>query len=222
MAFCLQNARAYHLYGNKRIYCYYVNYPNTFVYVSYKKTSRARAWPFHLLTKKPKRARTTKGKYKADNKKTKDVVSTLRKRYKNHLNRLRKMTDSDVFQYYMQAFTALYDPHTQYLSDEHAKNFDIESNPGKYPIYFFKSDTSGEKTYEEFYTDSEDYELNKYDSLGYVNTKDVKISFEEVENDFNDVFKKSSSKKIDIINVIKKYVPDFQHIETGKHLDQKM
>jgi len=107
-------------------------------------------------------------------------------------------------------------------SEEEAKNFDVESNPGKYPIYFFKTDTSGEKTYEEFYTDSEDYVLNKYDSLGYINTKDVKISFEEVERDFNNVFENPNSEKIDIITAIKKYVPDFQHIETGKHLDQKM
>ena len=35
------------------------------------------------------------------------------------------------------------------------KEFDINNNPGKYPIYFFKTDTSGEKTYEEFYTEME-------------------------------------------------------------------
>ena len=107
-------------------------------------------------------------------------------------------------------------------SEEEAKNFNFESNTGKHPIYFFKTDTSGEKTYEEFYTDSEEYELNKYESLGYVNAKDVKISFEEVKNDFNDIFENPESNKIDIVNIIKKYVPDFQHIETGKHLDQKM
>ena len=32
----------------------------------------------------------------------------------------------------------------------------------------------------------------------------------------------ANSSKLDIVNVIKKYVPDFMHIETGKHLDQKM
>ena len=58
----------------------------------------------------------------------------------------------------------------------------------KYPIYFFKTDTSGEKTYEEFYTEDEDYEINKYDSLGFINTPDIKISFEDVESDFENVF----------------------------------
>ena len=107
-------------------------------------------------------------------------------------------------------------------SEKEAKEFDFNKRPNKYPIYFFKTDTSGEKTYEEFYTQEEDYEINKYDSLGFINTTDVKISFEDVETDFENVFNDSNSQKSDIVKVIKKYVPGFEHIETGKHLDQKM
>ncbi|MDC0552117.1 polysaccharide biosynthesis protein [Flavobacteriaceae bacterium] len=107
-------------------------------------------------------------------------------------------------------------------SEKEAKEFDFVENPNKYPIYFFKTDTSGEKTYEEFFTEEEDYEIEKYDSLGFINTSDVKISFEDVESDFETVFNNSNSQKSDIVTIIKKYVPDFMHIETGKHLDQKM
>ncbi len=107
-------------------------------------------------------------------------------------------------------------------SEKDAKEFDFELKPTKYPIYFFKTDTSGEKTYEEFFTEYEDYDINKYDSLGFINTLDVKISFEDVETDFEKVFKNLNSNKSDIITIIKKYVPNFEHIETGKHLDQKM
>ena len=107
-------------------------------------------------------------------------------------------------------------------SEKEAKEFDFDSNPSKYPIYFFKTDTSGEKTYEEFYTEKEDYEINKYDALGFIKTPDIEISFEDLEADFENVFNNLSSEKSDIVNVIKKYVPDFMHIETGKHLDQKM
>jgi FlaA1/EpsC-like NDP-sugar epimerase len=107
-------------------------------------------------------------------------------------------------------------------SEKEAKEFDFDKYPTKYPIYFFKTDTSGEKTYEEFYTEEEDYEINKYDSLGFVNTPDIKISFEDVEADFDEAFNNPNSDKLDIVTVIKKYVPDFIHIETGKHLDQKM
>ena len=107
-------------------------------------------------------------------------------------------------------------------SEKEAKEFDFDKNPNKYPIYFFKTDTSGEKTYEEFYTEEEDYEINEYDSLGFINTPEIKISFEDVETDFESVFNNLNSQKSDIITTIKKYVPDFMHIETGKHLDQKM
>ena len=107
-------------------------------------------------------------------------------------------------------------------SEKEAKEYDVDSNLGKYPIYFFNTDTSGEKTYEEFYTEEEDYNIKKYDSLGFINTLTVQISFEEVEASFDAIFSNSKSEKLDIIKVIKKYVPDFMHIETGKHLDQKM
>ena len=58
--------------------------------------------------------------------------------------------------------------------------------------------------------------------LGFINTPKVKISFEEVEASFEAVFSNLKFRKLDIVKVIKKYVPDFMHIETGKHLDQKM
>ena len=108
------------------------------------------------------------------------------------------------------------------LSEQEAKNFDFNKYPTKYPIYFFKTDTSGEKTYEEFFTEEEDYEVNEFDSLGYIKTSEVNISFAEVEADFETVFNNLNSDKSDIVTIIKKYVPDFMHIETGKHLDQKM
>ena len=107
-------------------------------------------------------------------------------------------------------------------SEKEAKEYDFDNNPDKYPIYFFKTDTSGEKTYEEFYTEEEDYKIDNYDSLGFVNTSEIKISFEDLEADFEAVFNNPNSQKLDIVKVIKKYVPDFEHIETGKHLDQKM
>ena len=107
-------------------------------------------------------------------------------------------------------------------SEKEAKDFEFDKYPKKYPIYFFKTDTSGEKIYEEFYTEEEDYEINSYESLGFISTPDITISFEDVEADFEKVFNNTNTDKLDIVIVIKKYVPDFMHIETGKHLDQKM
>ena len=107
-------------------------------------------------------------------------------------------------------------------SEKEAKEFKFFKNPKKYPIYFFKTDTSGEKAYEEFYTDKEDFNLNSFESLGFINSKNFQISFNQVKKDFENIFKNPKSKKADIVKVINKYVEDFVHIETGKHLDQKM
>lgn len=107
-------------------------------------------------------------------------------------------------------------------SEDEAKDFDFDNNPGMYPIYFFKTDTSGEKTFEEFFTDEEEHELNTYDSIGYVKSLNVEISFKKVKSDFENVFSNTNSDKSDIVKIINKYVPNFMHIETGKHLDQKM
>ena len=107
-------------------------------------------------------------------------------------------------------------------SEKEAKEFDFDKYPTKYPIYFFKTDTSGEKSYEQFYTEDEDYEINKYDSLGFVKTPKIKMFIDDVESDFKNVFNNPNSQKSDIVAVIKKYVPDFEHIETGKNLDQRM
>ena len=55
-------------------------------------------------------------------------------------------------------------------SEKEAKEFDFDKNPTKYPIYFFKTDTSGEKTYEEVFTKRKIMKLIHYDSLGFINT----------------------------------------------------
>ena len=107
-------------------------------------------------------------------------------------------------------------------SENEAKSFPIDFSKGNYPIFFFETDTSGEKTFEEFYNEYEDYDINMYDSLGYIKTKIKLFSHHEIIKDFNNVFDDTNSTKKDIISVIKKYVPDFKHIETGKNLDQKM
>lgn len=107
-------------------------------------------------------------------------------------------------------------------SENEAKEFNFHKNSGYYPIYFFKTETSGEKTYEEFFTESEDYNIDKYESLGFINSTEKIILFEEVMNDFNSLFFSNNCTKLEIVETLKKYVPDFIHIETGKHLDQKM
>ncbi len=61
-----------------------------------------------------------------DGKDIQQISKALTKRYQNQLSRLNKIDSDDIFQNYINAFASLYDPHTQYLSPDNAKNFDIE------------------------------------------------------------------------------------------------
>jgi len=93
-----------------------------------------------------------------------------------------------------------------------------------YPIYFFRTDTSGEKLYEEFYTDDDQVNLNKFESIGVI-TNSKKYSYSEIHsvlNDINILFDRKEYSKEDIIKSMNNLLPNFKHIETGKSLDQKM
>lgn len=96
--------------------------------------------------------------------------------------------------------------------------------PVPYPIYFFGSDTSGEKSFEEFYTEKEMLDNDSFINLGVVkNSK--KRSIQEIDAIFNQLralFESQNVTKAAIVNVLKEYLPNFEHIETGKGLDSKM
>ena len=108
-------------------------------------------------------------------------------------------------------------------SEDAARNYKFDNRESKkYPIYFFKTNTSGEKLYEEFYTDDEHFSLSKYDALGVINNFEFEFDVKDLKNKLEHLFKNNELVKIDLVNLIKDYLPDFDHIETGKNLDQKM
>ena len=84
-------------------------------------------------------------------------------------------------------------------SEKEAKEYEINTDSVTYPIYFFKTDTSGEKGYEEFYTEDENLNLLKYDSIGCITKDDIEISFKEVVNDFKKVFIENDTSKLSAI-----------------------
>ncbi len=93
-----------------------------------------------------------------------------------------------------------------------------------YPIFFFGSDTSGEKSFEEFFTDKELLDNESFINLGVVkNSK--KRSIAEIDAIFDrlhNLFETEQVTKAAIVDVLKNYLPNFEHIETGKGLDSKM
>jgi FlaA1/EpsC-like NDP-sugar epimerase len=111
-------------------------------------------------------------------------------------------------------------------SEEEAKQKSLNLKPlsKKYPVYFFKSDTSGEKHYEEFYTGKEEIDLKTFRNLGVIKNAEKK-PIADVNNIFkqlNQVFESPNIDKQKIVAILSTFIPDFKHIETGKSLDQKM
>ncbi|MZP67296.1 MAG: polysaccharide biosynthesis protein [Bacteroidales bacterium] len=93
-----------------------------------------------------------------------------------------------------------------------------------YPVYFFETDTSGEKPYEEFFTDSEIIDEDRFMNLGVIKNS-VKRDLREIDDIFarlRQLFDSGNVSKASIVDILKTWLPDFDHIEKGKGLDSKM
>lgn len=110
---------------------------------------------------------------------------------------------------------------------EIAKEMQKDSPQGtnaEYPVYYFKSDTTGEKAYEEFYIPGEKVNMARFISLGVVE-ETTRRPMEEVNEFFvelEQLFAREDFTKADIVAAIKGFIPNFEHEEKGKNLDQKM
>lgn len=111
-------------------------------------------------------------------------------------------------------------------SEEEAKRKSdlLDNNSKTYPVYFFKSDTSGEKLFEEFYTDDEIIDLLAYESIGIIkNSSQINNSvIDNVLSKLKNIFLKKDVLKSDIVKILEAHLENFKHIETGRNLDEKM
>ena len=93
-----------------------------------------------------------------------------------------------------------------------------------YPVVYFKSDTTGEKAYEEFYIPGEKINMERFMALGVVE-ETARRSMPEIDAFFLElegIFSKEDFTKDEVVKAIKKFLPNFEHEEKGKNLDQKM
>ncbi|MCD5362334.1 UDP-N-acetylglucosamine 4,6-dehydratase [Chromobacterium aquaticum] len=94
----------------------------------------------------------------------------------------------------------------------------------KWPCYFFESDTTGEKDFEEFFTESEDVDMSRFESLGVIKN-DASFDgalLDNFEAMVSKMRKRGSWSKAEIVDLFFSILPDFSHKETGKYLDQRM
>lgn len=114
----------------------------------------------------------------------------------------------------------------QCSSDEEAidKAEDLKNGSKYYPVHYSMSDTSGEKPFEEFVTDTETADMERFSSLGVITGKEIpdKERVKKLFIDLNAAFDKEETTKEEVVQIMKEYLPNFEHIETGKSLDSKM
>ena len=117
-----------------------------------------------------------------------------------------------------------YEPYECESEDEaRNKRKELIAN-NQWPCYFFKSDTTGEKDFEEFFTDKEDIDMKRFKTVGVIKNKP--IFNEEKLMDFiyeiDELRKKGIWTKDDIVKLYFELLPEFAHKETGKYLDERM
>jgi FlaA1/EpsC-like NDP-sugar epimerase len=94
----------------------------------------------------------------------------------------------------------------------------------RWPCYFFKSDTTGEKDFEEFFTDNENIDMKRFKTVGVIknqpdfNESNLNYFMDGIENLRN----KGIWTKDDILKLYFQLLPEFAHKETGRYLDQRM
>jgi FlaA1/EpsC-like NDP-sugar epimerase len=108
--------------------------------------------------------------------------------------------------------------------EEARSRVDELTSQKKWPCYFFNSDTTGEKDFEEFFTSAETLDMKRFESIGVI--KNEPNYDENLLNYFVDEVSKMKARgqwsKEELVCLFNRMIPDFGHKETGKYLDGRM
>jgi FlaA1/EpsC-like NDP-sugar epimerase len=117
-----------------------------------------------------------------------------------------------------------YEPHICTTEEEARKLVHTLPQEGKYPCLFTTSDTTGEKAYEEFYTEKERLDMQKFQTIGII--KNDLLYNDEQLNTFTKTIQILKDSRIwtkeDIVKTFFAMIPDFAYKDKKKYLDSKM
>ena len=135
---------------------------------------------------------------------------------------LHLMTFADIAVKYLENIG--YKPYLCKTEDEARELVKTLPAKGEWPCLFLESDTTGEKDFEEFFTDQEVLDMNKFNNLGII--KNEALFDESLLNSFENKIKGFKARlfwsKEEIVREFFKMIPNFDHKEKGKYLDEKM
>lgn len=136
--------------------------------------------------------------------------------------RLHLITFSSMAERYLQSLG--YEPYLCDSEEEARNRVDELSAKRQWPCYFFKTDTTGEKDFEEFYTDSEQVDWERYTEIGVVRNEAVAApqQLQSFTQRINALRSKQAWTKQDLLEAFGELLPNFAHKETGKNLDNRM
>ena len=117
-----------------------------------------------------------------------------------------------------------YEPYSCQSEDEARNRAEELIKKKKWPCYFFKSDTTGEKGYEEFFTSQENTDLDSFKTIGIVkNDIDFNDSIlDQFLTDISHMRSKGKWTKIEIVSIFNRTLENFNHLEKNKYLDDRM
>ncbi|WP_186175666.1 UDP-N-acetylglucosamine 4,6-dehydratase [Vibrio jasicida] len=117
-----------------------------------------------------------------------------------------------------------FEPHLCETEEEARQLAHTLPEQGKWPCLFTASDTTGEKDFEEFFTDKEELDMSRFENLGII--KNEPLYEQELltlfENSISEMKDERAWTKEQIVKLFFSMIPDFGHKETGKYLDSKM
>ena len=117
-----------------------------------------------------------------------------------------------------------YELHLCVTEDEARELVKTLPQQGKWPCLFTNSDTTGEKDFEEFYTENEVLDMNRFENLGIIKNEPLynQQLLSLFEQKIAAMKEKQEWSKEQIVDLFHTMIPDFGHKETGKYLDSKM
>ena len=136
--------------------------------------------------------------------------------------KLHLITFADIAVKYLEKLG--YEPYICETEDEARRLAKTLPKEGKWPCYFFNSDTTGEKDFEEFFTDNEVLDMKRFENLGVIkNEADFDNGLLEMFSaEIKRMKKQKEWTKEEIVKLFFTMIPDFAHKETGKYLDGRM
>jgi len=135
---------------------------------------------------------------------------------------LHLITFSEIAEKYLAGIG--YEPYLCQTEDEARALINTLPQQGKWPCLFTSSDTTGEKDFEEFFTDKETLDMTRFENLGVIKNEAIydQSLLDMFEATINEIKNQRRWTKTELVDLFHKMIPDFGHKETGKYLDGKM